>query len=136
MRDMSDARSASAARRPVAASDEPASVRPIDGGWAPEAPAPSIADWAWAAACAAALLPVTVVELVQEAGTEPDIAWLAGTIALFVVLHVTVAMRRRSPRLALLVASTVMFCGICCPEASVVGLPPPIGTFVTVPLAV
>ena len=108
MGDTSDARSASPARRPVAASDEPASVRPIDGGWAPEAPAPSIADWAWAAACAAALLPVTVVELVQEAGTEPDIAWLAGTIALFVVLHVTVAMRRRSPRLALLAASTVM----------------------------
>lgn len=69
---------------------------------------PSSADWVWAAAWAAALLPVTVVELVREAGSTPDTAWLAGTIALFVVLHLTVVVRRRSPRSALLVASVVM----------------------------
>lgn len=69
---------------------------------------PSIADWVWAAACAAALLPVTIVELVREAGTPPDGTRLAGTIALFGALHLGVAVRRRSPRGALLAASVVM----------------------------
>lgn len=80
----------------------------VDGEPAHDARTPSVADWAWAAACAAALLPVTVVELVREAGPAPDVAWLAGTIALFAVLHLTVAVRRRSPRLTLLAASVVM----------------------------
>jgi signal transduction histidine kinase len=73
-----------------------------------EARPPSSADWVWAAACAAALLPVTVVELVREAGPAPEAAWLVGTIALFVVLHLLVVVRRRSPRLALFAASAVM----------------------------
>ncbi|MDQ0893093.1 sensor histidine kinase [Agromyces ramosus] len=94
----SDSRSTSSAGRGVAASGEPDR----------EARPPTVADWVWAAACAAALLPVTVVELVREAGEAPDAVWLAGTIVLFVVLHLTVVVRRRSPRLALFGASAVM----------------------------
>ena len=77
----------------------------MDAARAPRAP--SLADWVWAAACAAALLPLTVVELVL-ATNESDAAWLAGTIGLFVVLHLMVAVRRRWPRTALLGASAVM----------------------------
>ncbi|KQM82854.1 hypothetical protein ASE68_05960 [Agromyces sp. Leaf222] len=77
-------------------------------GGSKEARPPSTADWVWAAACAAALLPVTVVELVREAGSAPDGVWLAATISLFVVLHLLVVARRRSPRLVLFAASAVM----------------------------
>lgn len=87
---------------------EPARREPPHEEPARETRAPSVADWAWAAAWAAALLPVTVVELVREAGSAPHVVWLAGTIALFVVLHLTVVVRRRSPRAALLAASAVM----------------------------
>ena len=75
---------------------------------APAPHAPTVADWVWAAACAAALLPLTVVELVLAANGSSDAAWLAGTIGLFVVLHVIVPVRRRWPRYALLGASVVM----------------------------
>ena len=66
----------------------------MDAARAPQAP--SLADWVWAAACVAALLPLTVVELVLAANGS-DAAWLAGTIGLFVVLHLIVAVRRRWP---------------------------------------
>jgi signal transduction histidine kinase len=69
---------------------------------------PALADWVWAAALAAALLPVTVVELVRAAIAPSDTAWLVGSIGLFVVLHLVVAVRRRTPRYALLAASVVM----------------------------
>lgn len=92
----------------MVASGDPAPLHTVDGEPQREAIPPTIADWAWAAACAAALLPVTVVELVREAGPAPDAVWLAGTIVLFVVLHVMVVVRRRSPRLALFGASAVM----------------------------
>ena len=92
----------------MAASGEPAPLHPVDRGPGPGARPLTIADWVWAAACAAALLPVTVVELVREAGPAPDAVWLVGTIALFVVLHLMVVVRRRSPRLALFAASAVM----------------------------
>jgi signal transduction histidine kinase len=77
----------------------------MDAARAPQAP--SLADWVWAAACAAALLPLTVVELVVSANGS-DAAWLVVTIGLFVVLHLIVAVRRRGPRVALLGASAVM----------------------------
>jgi signal transduction histidine kinase len=77
----------------------------MDAARAPQAP--SLADWVWAAACAAALFPLTVVELVLAANGS-DAAWLIGTIGLFVVLHLIVAVRRRWPRYALLGASAVM----------------------------
>jgi signal transduction histidine kinase len=85
-----------------------ASGEPLGGAPARESRPPSVADWVWAAACAAALLPVTIVELVREAGPTPDVVWLAGTITLFVVLHLAVVVRRRSPRFALFGASGVM----------------------------
>jgi signal transduction histidine kinase len=108
MGEASLSRSPSSAGRHGAASVEPARDEPARVEPAREARAPSIADWVWAAAWAAALLPVTVVELVREAGSTPDAFWLASTIALFVVLHLIVVVRRRSPRSALLVASVVM----------------------------
>ena len=69
---------------------------------------PSTADWVWAAAFAAALLPVTVIELVGAMTLPGDAAWLAATIGLFVVLHLLVVVRRRWPRGALFAASAVM----------------------------
>jgi signal transduction histidine kinase len=84
------------------------SGEPVTPATAPAARLPSLADAVWAAACAAALLPVTVVELVREAGAATDGVWLAGTVALFVVLHLAVALRRRAPRTVLLAASAVM----------------------------
>lgn len=84
------------------------SGEPFASDAAPAARLPSLADWVWAAACAAALLPVTVVELVREAGATPDGVWLAVTVALFVLLHLAVALRRRAPRAVLLAASAVM----------------------------
>lgn len=71
-------------------------------------PAPGLADWAWAAACAAALLPVTIVELAAAVRGAGDTAWAAGVIALSVLLHAVVVVRRRSPLGALLVASAAM----------------------------
>ncbi|MGI9822520.1 sensor histidine kinase [Agromyces sp. Marseille-Q5079] len=97
-------RSTSSAASREAPFDLPAAAAAGSSGTRP----PSTADWVWAAACAAALLPVTVVELVREAGPAPDAVWLAGTISLFVVLHLLVVVRRRSPRLALFAASAVM----------------------------
>ncbi len=83
-------------------------VRRAAASVGPAPTAPSLADWVWAAACAAALLPVSIVELVRAASTPLDSAWAAGTVALFVVLHLLVAVRRRSPRGALVAASAVM----------------------------
>jgi signal transduction histidine kinase len=108
MGEASLSRSPSGAGRRGAASGEPESGEPETGEPARATRPPSIADWVWAAAGAAALLPVTIVELVREAGPTPDRVWIAGTIALFVVLHLTVAVRRRSPRATLLAASVVM----------------------------
>lgn len=71
-------------------------------------PSPSLADWVWAAAFAAALLPVTVVELVADAGLPSDAAWLGVTVGLFAALHLTVVFRRRWPLGALVVASVAM----------------------------
>ena len=96
----------SRSRAPAARSG--ASAEPAVPGGPIEPRPPSIADWAWAAACAAALLPVTIVELVREAGPAPDVVWLTATIALFSVLHLGVAARRRAPLIALLAASAVM----------------------------
>jgi signal transduction histidine kinase len=62
----------------------------------------------WAAAFAAALLPVTVVELVGAARIPSDVVWLGVTTGLFGALHLTVAFRRRWPRGALIVASVAM----------------------------
>ena len=69
---------------------------------------PGLADWAWAAACAAALLPVTIVELVAAARGAGDTTWAAGVMALYVLLHAVVVVRRRRPLGALLVASAAM----------------------------
>lgn len=69
---------------------------------------PSAADWVWAAALAAALLPVTVIELLAALSPSPDAAWLAIIVGLFAVLHLLVVVRRRWPRGALLAASAIM----------------------------
>lgn len=70
--------------------------------------APSAADWALTAALAVGLVPIGIVELVGAARLPGDAAWLWATIALTVVLHLSVAFRRASPRAALLVASAAM----------------------------
>ena len=62
----------------------------------------------WAAALAAALLPLTVIELVRAARLPADVAWLASCIVLFTVLHAAVVVRRSLPRTALVVASAAM----------------------------
>ncbi|WP_448810823.1 sensor histidine kinase [Agromyces bauzanensis] len=69
---------------------------------------PSTADWVWAAAIAAALLPVTVIELVTAMSLPRDAVLLAVTTGLFVMLHLLVAVRRRWPRGTLVAASAVM----------------------------
>ncbi|WP_168197129.1 sensor histidine kinase [Agromyces laixinhei] len=75
---------------------------------APDRVAPTLADWAWAAAGAAALLPLTIVELVRAVLTSQTIPWAVVVGALYFALHLTVAVRRRSPRGALIAASAVM----------------------------
>jgi signal transduction histidine kinase len=69
---------------------------------------PSVADWVWAAAAAAALLPLTLVEILNAAQLPQDAPWLAAVLTLFSVLHVTVALRRRWLRAMLAVASVSM----------------------------
>ncbi|MDF2573284.1 MAG: Two component integral rane signal transduction histidine kinase [Agromyces sp.] len=81
---------------------------PDDGAVAATDGAPSAADWVWAAAFAAALLPVTVIELLAALPSPPDVAWITVVVGLFVVLHLLVAVRRRWPRGTLLVASAIM----------------------------
>ncbi|MFD4420654.1 sensor histidine kinase [Agromyces sp. NPDC058484] len=70
--------------------------------------APSLADWVWAGAAAAALLPLTLVEILNAARLPQDGSWLAATLTLYAALHVTVALRRRWLRAALVVASAAM----------------------------
>ena len=67
---------------------------------------PSLADLVGALAAAAALLPLTVAELLRAASSDP--AWIAVVIGLFVLLHAAVAVRRRSPVGGLLIASGIM----------------------------
>jgi signal transduction histidine kinase len=75
----------------------------------PPAPSrPGLADWAWAGACAAALLPITFVELLRAVRSDADTAWAASVVVLYLVLHGVVVVRRRAPFGALLVASGVM----------------------------
>ena len=62
----------------------------------------------WAAALAAALLPLTVVELVRAVRLPADLPWLAACVVLFTVLHAAVVVRRSLPRTALVVASAAM----------------------------
>ncbi|GAA1771459.1 sensor histidine kinase [Agromyces humatus] len=70
---------------------------------------PSLADWVWAAAAAAALLPLTLVEIFAAARLPHDGGWLVATLTLYAVLHVTIALRRRWLRATLAVASVSMF---------------------------
>ncbi|HET6672344.1 MAG TPA: histidine kinase [Agromyces sp.] len=69
---------------------------------------PSLADWVWAAAAAAAFLPLTLVEIFSAARLPQDTGWLAATLALYAALHVTVALRRRWLRSMLAAASASM----------------------------
>lgn len=69
---------------------------------------PALADHAWAVACAAALLPITVVEVVSAVRSPADTAWAVVVVVLFVVLHAVVGVRRRTPFGALVAASVVM----------------------------
>ncbi|MFB9641777.1 sensor histidine kinase [Agromyces lapidis] len=77
----------------------------LDATTARRAPGP--ADWVWAAVGAAALLPITVAEVLREAGPA-GAAWASVVLALFVLLHLFVAVRPRWPRAAIAVASTLM----------------------------
>ncbi|MCD2441797.1 histidine kinase [Agromyces sp. SYSU K20354] len=70
---------------------------------------PSTADWVWAGAAAAALLPLTLVEIFAAARLPQDGWWLAATLTLYAVLHTTVALRRRWLRTTLAAASACMF---------------------------
>ncbi|MFF2275346.1 sensor histidine kinase [Agromyces sp. NPDC058126] len=71
---------------------------------------PSRADWAWAAVAAAALLPITVAEVLRVAGPAGAVGavWAGVVLALFALLHLFVALRRRWPRAAIAVASALM----------------------------
>lgn len=79
---------------------------------------PSPGDWAWTAAAAAALLPFTVVEVLDESG--PAAAWAIVVLSLYGLLHLTVAVRRRWPRAAIVVASALMLALVV---ASLPGMP-------------
>ncbi|UOQ88386.1 histidine kinase [Agromyces endophyticus] len=80
---------------------------------------PGLADWAWAAAAAAALLPFTVAEVLHEAGPDGT-AWAVVVLALFGLLHLGVAGRRLWPRTAIVAASAVM---LLLAVASLPGMP-------------
>ncbi|MFE6965920.1 sensor histidine kinase [Agromyces sp. NPDC057679] len=68
---------------------------------------PSRADLAWAAVAAAALLPITVAEVLRVAGPAGAV-WAGSVLALFALLHLFVALRRQWPRAAIAVASALM----------------------------
>lgn len=61
----------------------------------------------WVAVAAAALLPLTVAEVLAEAGADGAV-WAGAVLALFAVLHLLLGVRRRWPRAALAAASAVM----------------------------
>ena len=67
---------------------------------------PSPADLVAALAAAAALLPLTIVEVLGATPSDPR--WTTVVIGLFVLLHAAAALRRRSPIGGLLVASVIM----------------------------
>ncbi|KRC60674.1 hypothetical protein ASE14_06725 [Agromyces sp. Root81] len=67
---------------------------------------PSSADLVAALAAAAALLPLTIVEVLGA--TPPNASWAAVVIGLFVLLHTAMILRRRSPIGGLVIASAIM----------------------------
>lgn len=67
---------------------------------------PSLTDLVAALAAAAALLPLTIAEMLRAAPSDP--MWMTVVIALFVLLHAAVAVRRRAPVGGLLIASGIM----------------------------
>ncbi|MBT2498182.1 hypothetical protein J7E25_03665 [Agromyces sp. ISL-38] len=84
-------------------------LQPMPAGRRAEEPRPpTSADWVSAAAAAAALLPVTLVEIFGAARLPHDATWLTVTLVLLAVLHIVVVFRRRWPRAALAAASAVM----------------------------
>ncbi|MRG61050.1 hypothetical protein GE115_14430 [Agromyces sp. CFH 90414] len=70
--------------------------------------APSVADWVWAGALAAGLLPLTIVELLRSVPGRDLAAWVGGVLLCFLVLHLTVVLRKVRPRGAVAVASAAM----------------------------
>ncbi|GAA1810098.1 sensor histidine kinase [Agromyces neolithicus] len=86
---------------------------------APASAGPTLADWAWAAVAAAALLPFTVVEVFDEAGSG-GVAWSVIVLSLYGLLHLAVAVRRQWPRTAIVAASVIML-GLA--VASLPGMP-------------
>ncbi|WP_022894106.1 sensor histidine kinase [Agromyces subbeticus] len=70
--------------------------------------APSLADVVWAVAIAAALLPITVVEVLRAVQEKGDGTWALVVIALFIALHIGTALRRRAPFAGLVIASAIM----------------------------
>lgn len=70
--------------------------------------APSLADVIWAVAIAAALLPITVVEVLRAVQEKGDGTWALVAITLFVALHIGTALRRRAPFAGLVIASAIM----------------------------
>lgn len=69
---------------------------------------PSLADVVWAVAIAAALLPITVVEVLRAVQEKGDGTWALVVIALFVALHIGTALRRRASFAGLVIASAIM----------------------------
>ncbi|MFB9309001.1 signal transduction histidine kinase [Agromyces hippuratus] len=67
---------------------------------------PTLADLVAALAAAAALLPLTIVEVFRA--MPVDAGWRAVVIGSFVLLHAAVALRRRSPVGGLVLASVIM----------------------------
>ena len=67
---------------------------------------PTLADLVAALAAAAALLPLTIVEVFRA--TPVDAGWRALVIGSFVLLHAAAALRRRSPVGGLVLASVIM----------------------------
>ncbi|MGW9167474.1 sensor histidine kinase [Agromyces sp. NPDC055658] len=72
-----------------------------------ESRAPGYADRVTAAVAAGALLPFTVVEVLDEAGGR-HAAWAAAVLGCYVLLHLLVVVRRRLPRTAIAAASALM----------------------------
>lgn len=90
-----------------------------DATTAPSPSGPRPADWVWAAVAAAALLPLTVASVLDEAGSDGS-AWAVVVLSLFGLLHLLLAVRRRRPRAALAAASGLM---LALAVASLPGMP-------------
>ncbi len=69
---------------------------------------PTATDWAVAVAAAAALLPLTVIEITGAGRPSAHPLWVWTTLALFAALHLLVVGRRWSVRVSVVAAAAIM----------------------------